>query len=270
MLGGAGVSDWQQRQHRTQASGNGLSISAQPLPSPARPCPALPAQNQGPAVLLLSCIQPACLPPPHPTPPYPHPPTHHNRPQVLLFLGVGGAVGVVGGGIVGQWLYNRHKWAMSLFIGAPRCRLPAWPPDRPGAPLAGLHLLSAHEGRGLGAAPAAPPACPMLCCASQVPNLALRPLHNAGPTPLFAPAGGCTVAGTLPMFFLVNADVASMVPLTILCSLLAGGLSGTVGPNMRWAGGRGGVCRGCPGGGGCDMLAQHNWGHRILRFLHPG
>ncbi|KAL4426059.1 hypothetical protein ABPG77_007855 [Micractinium sp. CCAP 211/92] len=80
---------------------------------------------------------------------------------VLLFLGLGGAVGVVGGGVVGQWLYNRRKWAMSLFIG------------------------------------------------------------------------GCTVAGTLPMFFLVNADVASMVPLTILCSLLAGGLSGTVGPNMR-------------------------------------
>lgn len=80
---------------------------------------------------------------------------------VLLFLGVGGAVGVVGGGIVGQWLYNRRKWSMSVFIG------------------------------------------------------------------------GCTVAGTLPMFFLVNADVASMVPLTIVCALLAGGLSGTVGPNMR-------------------------------------
>lgn len=40
-------------------------------------------------------------------------------PQVLLVLGIGGAVGVLGGGVVGQWLYNKHKWAMSAFIGAP-------------------------------------------------------------------------------------------------------------------------------------------------------
>lgn len=39
--------------------------------------------------------------------------------QVLLALGLGGAVGVIGGGVLGQWLYNRHsKWSMPLFIGA--------------------------------------------------------------------------------------------------------------------------------------------------------
>ncbi|PSC76649.1 MFS family transporter: sugar [Micractinium conductrix] len=80
---------------------------------------------------------------------------------VLLVLGIGGAIGVVGGGIVGQWLYNRRKWAMSVFIGT------------------------------------------------------------------------CTVAGVLPMYFLINADVKNVLPLTIIAALLAGGLSGTVGPNMR-------------------------------------
>ncbi len=38
-------------------------------------------------------------------------------PQVLLILGIGGAVGVLGGGWVGQWCYNRRKWSMPVFIG---------------------------------------------------------------------------------------------------------------------------------------------------------
>lgn len=46
-------------------------------------------------------------------------------------------------------------------------------------------------------------------------------------------AGGCTVAGTFPMLYLINADVAAVVPLTVIFAILAGGLSGTVGPNMR-------------------------------------
>jgi hypothetical protein len=37
--------------------------------------------------------------------------------QVILMIGIGGAVGVVGGGVVGQWLYNHNKWSMPLFIG---------------------------------------------------------------------------------------------------------------------------------------------------------
>ena len=49
-------------------------------------------------------------------------------------------------------------------------------------------------------------------------------------------AGGCTVAGVLPMYFLINADVASLVPLSVFMAFLAGALSGTVGPNMRCAG----------------------------------
>ena len=36
----------------------------------------------------------------------------------MLALGLGGAVGVVGGGWLGQTLYNRRKWSMSAFIGA--------------------------------------------------------------------------------------------------------------------------------------------------------
>lgn len=39
--------------------------------------------------------------------------------QVILMIGIGGAVGVVGGGIVGQLLYNRNKRSMPIFIGAP-------------------------------------------------------------------------------------------------------------------------------------------------------
>ena len=57
--------------------------------------------------------------------------------------------------------------------------------------------------------------------------------------PCFVPAGTCTVAGVLPMYFLINADVKNVLPLTIIAALLAGGLSGTVGPNMRCAAGLG-------------------------------
>lgn len=35
------------------------------------------------------------------------------------------------------------------------------------------------------------------------------------------------------MYFLINADVASLVPLSVIMAFLAGALSGTVGPNMR-------------------------------------
>ena len=145
---------------------------------------------------------------------------------MLLFLGVGGAVGVVGGGIVGQWLYNRRKWSMSVFIGAP-CTYE----DRRLARRRSPHAL--HRA----ALPIGPPS-PLLCRCRMCGSASALPLSHAprhlGCTALLGtPAGGCTVAGTLPMFFLVNADVASMVPLTIVCALLAGGLSGTVGPNMR-------------------------------------
>lgn len=50
----------------------------------------------------------------------PHPaasPPALPAPQVLLILGIGGAVGVLGGGWVGQWCYNRRKWSMPVFIG---------------------------------------------------------------------------------------------------------------------------------------------------------
>ncbi|PRW58958.1 MFS family transporter: sugar [Chlorella sorokiniana] len=80
---------------------------------------------------------------------------------VLLILGIGGAVGVLGGGWVGQWCYNRRKWSMPVFIGV------------------------------------------------------------------------CTVLGTLPMLWLVNADVAAVPALTVMFAFLSGALSGTVGPNMR-------------------------------------
>ena len=46
--------------------------------------------------------------------------------------------------------------------------------------------------------------------------------------------------GVLPMYWLINADVASPPPLsvtatlTLVAAILAGALSGTVGPNMRW------------------------------------
>ena len=105
-----------------------------------------------------------CSPPPLLillSPRSPHPHATCDPPQVLLVLGLGGAVGVVGGGALGQALYNRRKWSMSVFIG------------------------------------------------------------------------GCTVLGVLPLYYIVNADVKASPALTVVMALLAGGLSGTVGPNMR-------------------------------------
>lgn len=52
-----------------------------------------------------------------------------------------------------------------------------------------------------------------------------------GPHPLAA--GICTVLGTLPMLWLVNANVAAVPALTVVFAFLSGALSGTVGPNMR-------------------------------------
>ena len=46
--------------------------------------------------------------------------------QVILLIGVGGAIGVVGGGIVGQMLYNRRKWTMPIFIGGPGAQAVPW------------------------------------------------------------------------------------------------------------------------------------------------
>lgn len=39
--------------------------------------------------------------------------------------------------------------------------------------------------------------------------------------------------GTLPMLWLVNANVAALPALSVFAALLSGALSGTVGPNMR-------------------------------------
>jgi predicted MFS family arabinose efflux permease len=80
---------------------------------------------------------------------------------VVLAIGIGGGVGVIGGGIIGQKLYNTEKWTMPVFIGI------------------------------------------------------------------------CTVIGTVPMWFIVNADVVSMLGTTFFMAVLTGIMSSTVGPNMR-------------------------------------
>lgn len=46
-------------------------------------------------------------------------------------------------------------------------------------------------------------------------------------------AGVCTLAGTPPLWVLINAPVESMVWLAFLMALLTGIMSSTVGPNMR-------------------------------------
>ena len=56
------------------------------------------------------------------------------------------------------------------------------------------------------------------------------------PANLLCAAGICTVLGTLPMLWLVNANVAAMPALTVIFAFLSGALSGTVGPNMRCGG----------------------------------
>jgi predicted MFS family arabinose efflux permease len=80
---------------------------------------------------------------------------------IVLAVGIGGGVGVIGGGIIGQKLYNREKWTMPVFIGI------------------------------------------------------------------------CTMIGAAPMWFIVNADVASMLGATFFMAVLTGIMSSTVGPNMR-------------------------------------
>ncbi|RMZ55585.1 hypothetical protein APUTEX25_000168 [Auxenochlorella protothecoides] len=47
---------------------------------------------------------------------------------VLLCIGIGGALGVLGGGLLGQWIYNRRKAAMPVFIGLSTMlgTLPMW------------------------------------------------------------------------------------------------------------------------------------------------
>lgn len=37
--------------------------------------------------------------------------------QILLAFGAGGALGIVGGGFLAQWLYNRRKWTMPVLMG---------------------------------------------------------------------------------------------------------------------------------------------------------
>lgn len=81
---------------------------------------------------------------------------------IILAIGIGGSVGVIGGGILGQHLYNtKRKWSMPLLIGS------------------------------------------------------------------------CTIVGSFPLWYLVNADVASHLPLAYTMAVFTGILSSTVGPNMR-------------------------------------
>lgn len=81
--------------------------------------------------------------------------------SLVLGIGVGGALGVIGGGIIGQYLYNRSPRLMPLFIGS------------------------------------------------------------------------CTILGTLPMWYLIKGAIRAHYGLAFGCSLLAGLLSSTVGPNVR-------------------------------------
>ena len=81
--------------------------------------------------------------------------------SLVLGVGVGGALGVIGGGIVGQYLYNRSPRLMPLFIGS------------------------------------------------------------------------CTILGTLPMIYLLMGAISDHYGLAFGCSVLAGLLSSTVGPNVR-------------------------------------
>jgi hypothetical protein len=46
-------------------------------------------------------------------------------------------------------------------------------------------------------------------------------------------AGVCTICGSLPLFFLLNANVAAHMPFALLMAGLSGALSSTVGPNIR-------------------------------------
>lgn len=48
--------------------------------------------------------------------------------SVVLMVGIGGACGVIVGGLLGQYIYNRAKWGMSVFIGTTTvfASLPLW------------------------------------------------------------------------------------------------------------------------------------------------
>jgi predicted MFS family arabinose efflux permease len=48
--------------------------------------------------------------------------------SVVLMVGVGGACGVIAGGVLGQYIYNRAKWGMPVFIGTTTvfASLPLW------------------------------------------------------------------------------------------------------------------------------------------------
>lgn len=48
--------------------------------------------------------------------------------QIITFWGVGGGVGVLAGGAYGQYLYNRRKMLMPLFVGITiaLATLPIW------------------------------------------------------------------------------------------------------------------------------------------------
>ena len=81
--------------------------------------------------------------------------------SLVLGIGVGGAFGVIGGGVIGQYLYNRSPRSMPVFIGS------------------------------------------------------------------------CTVLGTLPMWYLIKGAVRAHYPVAFVCSMFAGMLSSTVGPNVR-------------------------------------
>lgn len=81
--------------------------------------------------------------------------------SLVLCIGIGGALGVIGGGVLGQYLYNNRPKYMPVFIGT------------------------------------------------------------------------MTIIGTLPMWYLVKADIKSHYIFSFVNALLAGFLSSTVGPNVR-------------------------------------
>lgn len=81
--------------------------------------------------------------------------------SLVLCIGIGGALGVLGGGVLGQSLYNNRPKYMPLFIGT------------------------------------------------------------------------MTIIGTLPMWYLVKADIKTHYIFSFMSALVAGFLSSTVGPNVR-------------------------------------
>jgi MFS family permease len=55
--------------------------------------------------------------------------------------------------------------------------------------------------------------------------------HNKRSMPIFI--GVCTILGTLPTWYLINAPLKGSLPLAFLMAIFTGILSSTVGPNMR-------------------------------------